>query len=1069
MFDVEPSVVSRSYGYHPRSDDAPAVATNAGFSSALILGPDVPDFGHAIEDCRLVPGPQVRLPRGTYWFCGDGETRLLVVSAGDTLSAPLTVDTADLGDDHALVRASEWFDALWDTGLPIQTPRFEVGDEVVIKSRDLDGIIRSRACQSGRWLYEVRADGRIQHVSQFDLQHHPDDDDPAQWVKGRPDNSRRFAATLTRAKLDGGLTDTVFSFRATRTLFRPYQFRPVLKLLETGKSRLLVADEGGLGKTIEAGLIWTELEARLLADRVLVLCPSSLIPKWKHEMEDRFGFELQELDAAGLRHVAQRLQMDRLPRRLAYVCSIERMRAWQDLELVSDLRLRFDLVIVDEAHAFRNLGTRSYSLGALVSEWAEALIFLSATPLNLGNTDLYNLLDLLTPGEFGGREVLQEQLKPNAVLHRISDSLLDRNVSNAQRRRWFEEIKTTTFGAALTDRLEYSTLDQDLSGPVLDPAAIVRVKRQVAALHALSAVVTRTRKVDIQDEKATREARAIDVSWSATERAFYDAYFNWCVERAAAVDMHVGFVMQMPLRIASACLQIAKERVLNWEDPYEFIDADDPDADTKVPSASSLVPPNSELTQLAQALAGADTKYDRFLPVLRQLVAEDRRVLVFTFSKETIAYLESKLKAHVRVAVLHGGVKPVRRQEIMAAFRRGEYDVVVANRVASEGLDFEFCSAVVNYDLPWNPMEVEQRIGRIDRIGQTEEKIHIVNFYTPDTIETEIISRVLHRIGVFKDSIGALEPIIQSHLPKLRKVVFDFSLSPEQRAHRSDEILAAIEEQALTKDEVEAASSYLLSSDGVSIEGLESSLLNQGRYVGQRELALLVDDWAQTCDSGSQLTSNGRALVVRGNSAMAEQVRDLAADGHRSTKEVEATVDTLLREGDLLLSLDQEWSREGGPALLTANHPLVRAALRVKGHRMVRFAQVELDARNEVNPGTYLVQLGVAKWKGLRPSTQIWSSAVDLSTFDDGPADIGDILLARLATANLQDSDTALDLDLDLEQAIEVTKRRLLTRMTTEQESRQRENEALLETRRISDRVDACRGCGAGKSGRPPL
>ena len=154
------------------------------------------------------------------------------------------------------------------------------------------------------------------------------DDRASAWVETKPVSPRRFSATLTRAKLTGRFTDTVFSFRATRTIFRPYQFKPVQKLLNTGALRLLIADEVGLGKTIEAGLVWTEMEARRQANRVLVVCPSALVTKWKREMEERFGFELVELDGDGLRDLLDRVESDRLPLRAAYVCSIERLRMW---------------------------------------------------------------------------------------------------------------------------------------------------------------------------------------------------------------------------------------------------------------------------------------------------------------------------------------------------------------------------------------------------------------------------------------------------------------------------------------------------------------------------------------------------------------------------------------------------------------------------------------------------------------------------------------------------------------------------------------------------------------------
>jgi superfamily II DNA/RNA helicase len=285
--------------------------------------------------------------------------------------------------------------------------------------------------------------------------------------------------------------------------------------------------------------------------------------------------------------------------------------------------------------------------------------------------------------------------------------------------------------------------------------------------------------------------------------------------------MPVGFAMQMPLRIASTCLQAAKRQVLEWH-ATESLPVDE-DSESPTPALSlAQVPPHPELVALANKLGDVDTKFDAFAPVVKELIGQGKQIMVFTFSRQTLAYLKRRLQSFARVAVLHGGVAKEARQTIMADFRQGGYDLVLANRVASEGLDFEFCSAVVNYDLPWNPMEVEQRIGRIDRIGQREAKIHIVNFHTPGTIETDIISRVMERIGVFERSIGELEPILQSRVTDLQQAIFDFSLTSQQRERRTAEILAAIEEKNLACADVESASSYLISTDRVDIDGLET-------------------------------------------------------------------------------------------------------------------------------------------------------------------------------------------------------------------------------------------------------
>ena len=293
------------------------------------------------------------------------------------------------------------------------------------------------------------------------------------------------------------------------------------------------------------------------------------------------------------------------------------------------------------------------------------------------------------------------------------------------------------------------------------------------------------------------------------------------------------FAMQMPLRLASACLPMARRAVL---DPAAFGAISDADSD----EVGTRLEPHSDLVAAAQQLPESiDTKFDLLYEVLRDLHERRKRALLFTHSRPTLAYLQQRLRRDFRVAVMHGGVDREGRRKIMASFRAGEYDFVLANRVASEGLDFEFCSAVINYDLPWNPMEIEQRIGRIDRIGQQEETILVVNFVNESTIDERILSRLLDRIEIFESSIGALEPIIAVEATKVLRAGFDFTLSPEQREQRLHEALTAIEEQQAGVQDISDASSALLVSNDVDVAGLEHDLVRTGSYIGQRELALL--------------------------------------------------------------------------------------------------------------------------------------------------------------------------------------------------------------------------------------
>ena len=261
-------------------------------------------------------------------------------------------------------------------------------------------------------------------------------------------------------------------------------------------------------------------------------------------------------------------------------------------------------------------------------------------------------------------------------------------------------------------RPDFALLSELLAKDDLTPRDIVDAKRYLADLNTLSTVITRTRKVEVDDRKAKRTLDRQQITWVQAEVDFYEEYLQWCKNRAAEAGRPLHFAMQMPLRLASACLPMARRAVL---DPEGFGDISDADSG----KSAGRLEPHPDLVAAALRLPETvDTKFDVLRRVLHTLHSQDRQALVFTHSRPTLAYLVERLENDFRVAVMHGGVRREQRRRIMADFRAGAYDFVLANRVASEGLDFEFCSAVVNYDLPWNPMEIEQRIGRIDRIGQ---------------------------------------------------------------------------------------------------------------------------------------------------------------------------------------------------------------------------------------------------------------------------------------------------------------------------------------------------------------
>ena len=1034
------------FEYRPSQGDASSFLSMLESPRLLLLGGEGLPAGYDDAcECRHLTQPTTDLPEGSYRFCFESGDAVMLIAAG---RPPRGVDRGGSTPDgsSALERAAAWFEHYWDLATPIPAPRFGIGYDVTILPDGPAAVVKSRTYVAGVWNYEVRLGERTRlHEERFLAKFEPDTD-PDAWIARPPGTAREIAATLTRAKLEENLTDTVYSYRASRTLFMPYQFRPVIKMLRTGSRKLLIADEVGMGKTIEAGLVWSEFEARGQADRVLVVCPSGLVDKWRTEMRERFGFDTEELSREGLDDLLDRFETDRFPRRYRAVCSLQRMRSWEHLERLADLSPHFDLIVVDEAHALRNTATRSNALGSQLSDWADMLLLLSATPLNLGTDDLFNLLQLIDAGEFFDKHTLHVQLRPNAVLNGIYRGAADKHTDNAELLAQLRSISRMPSGAALAERREFAELDRLLRSDDRPTPDAAQIRRLCLELNTLSKVLTRTRRAEIDEQRPVREPRDIDVELAAPEADLYDAVRRWQTARAKALGMALHFVGQMPLRLAGSCLPAIRDYIVALRSGSviaERLVEDDLDEDTAEADPGDRPP--EDVIKAALALGDMDTKFEIFAAQLEEIVRQGHRVLVFTFFRPVVAYLHRRLQGRFRVGVLHGDVAPEGRRTRIAEFRNGGLDVLLATRVASEGLDFEFCSVVVNYDLPWNPMEVEQRIGRIDRFGQESEKVYILNFTTPGTIETDIIERIHRRIQVFTRSIGELEPILQEKLPDIRRTIFDFSLAAEERDRRLEDALLAVENKAMLQRDFDDSAEILSALDHASLDGFESEIRNAGHYLGQVELACLIEDWA-TASSGSRCrwSDDRRWLFLTGNAELENDLRTVQTAGERSSREIDRLARDLRNSVEMQLCLDQDMARSQGADLLSASHALVRAALTAKrGTTRYGAACVRADA----DPGPYLILFGIASWSGLPQSAELWTAACDLDRRPAGD-EVGARLLTALAEAEL---DPAVGEPPQWSRHhVESCMHQLLTKKTTEQQRREQDNAVHVELRRVS-------------------
>lgn len=1042
--------------YHPSVDgrwtplgDAPGTCLVLGEPSDGLLARAEADE----LEVRIGDGPEWvgLLHTGTYTLRIEGAVTLLVVVAG-LPPGPVESGRVRFAPGH-LGLAPAVHKAKWGQATAARTAA-GVAEGDMVRIRTSGDLARVSSVKSRTGQFEAVVDGprglQTLDVTALDLVE-GDPRDPGFWVTQAPGSAEDLALTITWTKLRHHLTDTLYSFASSKTIFRPYQFAPVLKLLASATGRLLVADEVGLGKTIEAGLIWSELEQRTKLDRVLVVAPASLALKWRSEMARRFDRELTLMKPKDLLDVAVRLGEGR-DISFAGVISIESLRsATETLQALTDVHARLDLVIVDEAHALRNRGRRGYEMGQLLSDWADVLVFLSATPLNLGQSDLFNLVNMLREDEFNDENVFAAQLEPNQVLNEIARRLRSDRREPRKLLALAETITSMELGKAVTPRPDFDLLRRvlDTDGP-LDHEQVARAKRAVAGLNTLGSLLTRTRKVDVPDAKAKRVAQQIDVEWTPQERGMYDGIQSRYMSEFLARGTPPGFGMQMPLRQAASCLpamqEVLRKKHGSFADELEDEEVDVLEEEEVTAAGRSEPMVLTSLPELLRPLV-VDSKYEAMEERLLALREEGvRQVMIFSFFKGTLAYLEGRLGERFSVRSMTGGTPMEQRQQTMEAFRANQFDVLLLSQVGAEGLDFEFCNVLVNYDLPWNPMQVEQRIGRLDRFGQTHEKIFIFNMRVPGTIESDIFERLYTRIGLFEESIGELEPILRDELKVMTRTLLDPRLSEVERAEETERMGVALAERAQQVKQLEDARGALATVDQLQVDGMTEDGPADGRFIGPVEVRRLVERLLARC--GGQLRGPNRAGICRltGSDDLARRVRTLSGRRSGSMRTVGQLAADLRDQKPVRVTFDSDVASKHEVELISSRHPLVEVALQALEGSDLALSRFGVVAVPGLDPrcGGYLAKLDLAETTGLRPQLELWVTAVDLST-GAVVEDLGSTLLEGAARGQLMDASEKPSPDLP--RLLGLVDDALSLRRQQVQAERRADNDALVDAR----------------------
>ena len=986
---------------------------------------------------------------------GDGWRLIFSLVGNQSRNAVNAERQQYLSDNDPLVYMCDSFPFQWGAAKYFgDSAKFEIGDsvQIITEGDNRVGKIEKIQFVSGSVRYGVLTNTGLVHLFEEALDRLvATPGDPLSWIQQKPSNADTIALTLTATKLREPLTEIIYSFQTSRTLFRPYQFKPVLKMLTGATQRLLIADEVGLGKTIEAGLIWSELEFRSPLENVLVVCPAVLKKKWQNEMLNRFDRKLVELNRERIEEWVVNLEKGRHDS-LSGVATLESLRSSPFLDRLREVGPKLDLVIVDEAHYLRNSGNKSHQLGQDLSDWAEYMVFLSATPLNLKADDLFNLLSLLDSSQFFDKQIFEAQLEPNKYLNHVAKQL---SIPGTDPRTLLPDVNRilmTELGSSMAMRSDFQKLHQLLENNELNPANIADAKRHIANLNTLASVFTRTRKKDSTEASAKREPIPIIVQWSAKELAFYNAIRKWFTIRAMANGHVPGFTLQMPLRQAASCLPAMLEYMKSKfdfkedeEDPLDFM------SENEFEDTQGLM---DELIINLGVLPTfeVDTKYEAFeTRLLEALQQVGKQALVFSFFTRTIDYLHGKLLAKgLRARVMYGSTPPEKRYEIMEHFRRGDFDVLICSEVGSEGLDFEFCNILVNYDLPWNPMRVEQRIGRLDRFGQKSEKIFIMNVQVPGTIEDDIFMRLYERIQLFEDSIGKLEPIIRDEMRDLTVTLLNPKLSQQQV---DEEILRKSIAWELKQANLEDLSTHQNLIEGIDsflIEGFEEHTPGRGRFIGAMEIQRVVQKYfAKYGGSINELRPSKYMLI--GSDLISKNLRTLNLRKHSASRNGIANISRDLdgRNPGLLATFDAEVSANEGIELISVRHPLlevIQKDLAESELLLSKFGTLRLPPKFKVRPS--LVALHLARSSGIRPKLDLWPTSIDLETFAIDEL-AGHYLLQSLAEGSFENSDESFS-GYDLRRASDQIEKYVARRHMEQRQILASDNQAI-----FSERLEA--------------
>lgn len=644
------------------------------------------------------------------------------------------------------------------------------------------------------WTLEGRGSGNagrvFQVISPFDRPAIADIDRPR--LRKRRAVLRRALAAIAGDRPALGL----WTAAAADLDLLAYQLEPALAVLR-GATRVLLADGVGLGKTVQAGLILSELRARGLADRALILCPAGLREGWVRELRERFQIPAASLDQSSMALGLHELPAGRNPwsAHAVIVASIDLVKRPEVLAAVEEVA--FDLVIADEAHHLTPGSDRGHAVSRLGSR-APWLVLLSATP-HSGDQAAFDYLTTL--------------------------------------------------------------------GSLADPLTVFRRSRSAVGLEHNRRVhlVSITRGVDeMRLLQATEEyTRAIWTARGQSDRAVQLVAITLTRRAASSAAALAHTLARRRALLAGTPPPAARQPALPWDEPGEVEDEESDerlacrgfeDAETEQRSLDALI-------DLAHRAMPGASKLRRLARFLRRA---GEPAVVFTEYRDTLHAAASALASFLAVGAIHGGVPAPLREEVLREFDAGGIQVLLATDTAGEGLNLQRrCRLVVNLELPWNPRRLEQRIGRVDRIGQ-QRRVHAVHLLHRGSIEERVWSHLERRRRLAAETLGDDDPPSED---EVARTLFDAVALPPPRG------AAVAATQIDAGAELSRASNHRRWQQCGSHAPLDRPVFAMPRRRRRRDcVAIAVHEQATFRPTGGLIERRVRATVVRlaaANSAVA--------------------------------------------------------------------------------------------------------------------------------------------------------------------------------------------------------